>query len=67
MVCQLGSPEWSQSSVHGTRSQQVIATLGRRVPLFLDAQAAEELNAWMPRERRALTRAALTGIFVREN
>jgi uncharacterized membrane protein required for colicin V production len=46
-LCQLTRPDWSVQAVRGTASQQLIASMGRRVPLFLDAHAADTLQPWL--------------------
>lgn len=48
-LCQLGSATWSQAQVRGTTSQRLVDSLGRKVPLFLDAHARDVLEPWLTR------------------
>jgi len=45
-LCELSSPEWSQDTIRGTHSQRYLDTLAAKVPLMLDAHAAERLAPW---------------------
>lgn len=43
VACQIASPSWKATRLEGTQSQALLATVGRRFPVFLDARAAESL------------------------
>jgi uncharacterized membrane protein required for colicin V production len=46
-LCQTTGKEWSVAAVQGTNSQRLVDSLGRKIPLFLDAHAAETLEPWL--------------------
>lgn len=46
-LCQTTDRDWSVAAVRGTQSQRLVDSVGRRVPLFLDAHAAETLEPWL--------------------
>ncbi|MBL8859509.1 MAG: CvpA family protein [Planctomycetes bacterium] len=48
-LCQTASAEWSVAEVRGTTSQRLVDSLGRKLPLFLDADAQERLEPWLTR------------------
>lgn len=48
-LCQTAAHDWSVTAVRGTTSQRLVDSLGRRLPLFLDAHAAETLEPWLDR------------------
>jgi len=48
-LCQTTAAEWSVEEVRGTTSQRLVDSLGRKLPLFLDAQAQESLGPWLAR------------------
>jgi uncharacterized membrane protein required for colicin V production len=50
-LCRTTDPQWSVATVRGTQSQRLVDSLGRKVPLFLDAHAAETLEPWFERAR----------------
>jgi uncharacterized membrane protein required for colicin V production len=53
-LCQTTRQDWSVAAVRGTTSQRLVVQLGSRVPLFLDAHAADRLEPWLePLERAA--------------
>jgi membrane protein required for colicin V production len=52
-LCQTTQKDWSVAAVRGTASQRLVAQLGSRVPLFLDAHAADTLEPWLEAEREA--------------
>jgi membrane protein required for colicin V production len=49
VLCQTSAREWSLQAVNGTHSQQLVDTMARRIPLFLDAHAAEVISPWLER------------------
>ena len=60
-LCQTASAEWSVAQVNGTTSQRLVDSLGRKLPLFLDAQAQETLDPWLSR-RTAPTQSTGLGV-----
>ncbi|MDZ4774253.1 MAG: CvpA family protein [Planctomycetota bacterium] len=48
-LCQVGAADWSVAQVRGTTSQRLVDSVGRKLPLFLDAQARETLEPWFSR------------------
>jgi uncharacterized membrane protein required for colicin V production len=52
-LCQTTGKDWSVSAVQGTNSQRLVDSLGRKIPLFLDAQAAETLEPWLQHDPTA--------------
>jgi hypothetical protein len=46
-LCQVTAAEWSVAQVRGTTSQRLVDSVGRKMPLFLDAHARETLQPWL--------------------
>jgi uncharacterized membrane protein required for colicin V production len=46
-LCQVTAAEWSVTQVRGTTSQRLVDSVGRKLPLFLDAHARETLEPWL--------------------
>lgn len=50
-LCQTTGRDWSVAAVRDTTSQRLIDSLGRKVPLFVNAHAAETLEPWFQSAR----------------
>jgi uncharacterized membrane protein required for colicin V production len=46
-LCQVTAADWSVAQVRGTTSQRLLDSVGRKLPLFLDAHARETLEPWL--------------------
>jgi uncharacterized membrane protein required for colicin V production len=46
-LCQVTPADWSVAQVRGTTSQRLVDSVGRKLPLFLDAHARETLEPWL--------------------
>lgn len=46
-LCQVTAADWSVAQVRGTTSQRLVDSVGRKLPLFLDAHARETLEPWL--------------------